>query len=87
MILHLSISVRNVLSNLILCNILQRKKSSRREMFAVQCNCKIFAFQGHYLSIFDKKQYRNTLKINPQKFFHVINKLAPATFFLEISLS
>ena len=69
MILHLSISVRNVLSNLILSNILYRKKSLRTELFAVQSNCKIFAFQGHYLSTFDKKQYRNTLKINPRNFF------------------
>ena len=38
-------------------------------MFAVQSNCKIFAFQGQYRSTFDKKQYRNTLKINPQNFF------------------
>ena len=38
-------------------------------MFAVQPNCKIFAFQGHYLSTFVKKQYRYTLKINPQIFF------------------
>ena len=38
-------------------------------MCAVQSNGKIFAFQGHYLSTFDKKQYRNTLKINPQNFF------------------
>ena len=38
-------------------------------MFAVQSNCEIFAFQGHYLSTFDKKQYRNTLKINPPNFF------------------
>ena len=38
-------------------------------MFAVQSNCKIFAFQGHYLSTFDKKQYGNTLKINPRHFF------------------
>ena len=38
-------------------------------MCAVHSNCKIFAFQGHYLLTFDKKQYRNTLKINPQNFF------------------
>ena len=37
-------------------------------MFAVESNCKIFAFQGYYLSTFGKKQYRNTLKINPQNF-------------------
>ena len=29
----------------------------------------IFAFLGHYLSTFDKKQYRNTLKVNPPNFF------------------
>ena len=45
------------------------KKSSRKEMFAVRSKYKIFAFQGHYLSTFDNKQYRNTLKINPQNFF------------------
>ena len=38
-------------------------------MFAVQSNCKIFAFQGYYLSTFGKKQCRNTLKINPRNFF------------------
>ena len=38
-------------------------------MFAVRSNCKIFAFQGHYLSTFDKKHYRNALKINPRNFF------------------
>ena len=59
------------------------KKSSRRETIAVQSNCKIFAFQGHYLSTFDKKQYRNTLKMNPPKFFHLINKLALVTIFLK----
>ena len=37
-------------------------------MFAVQPNCKIFAFQGPYLSTFDKKQYRNTLRISPPNF-------------------
>ena len=57
------------------------KKSSRKEMFAVQCKYKIFAFQGHYLTTFDNKQYRNTLKINPQNFFHLINKLALVTIF------
>ena len=38
-------------------------------MFVVKSNCKIFTFQGPYLSTFDKKQYRNTLKISPQNFF------------------
>ena len=41
----------------------------RKEIFAVQSNCKMFAFQGHYLTTFGKKQYRNILKINPQNIF------------------
>ena len=55
-------------------------------MFAVQCNCKIFAFQGHYLSTFDKKQYRNTLKINPQNFFIRLINLRWRPFFRNFAI-